>query len=267
MKERKRNTEKERESSRKYYEKLKLRRQTDPEFAAEFRRKKREQQQKRIAEIKADPVQIETYRAKRRECNNKFYNLNPEKIRINEIRRQNRKKAIENDSMSRTLINWYKRRHGLESIEAIREYQRNLHEKANELKRLFPGCNNWIERKNKEFKMQYGIEYNSIVQYMKRHGLDSIEDALEYRASRTNKGKLKKLCKSESNEIYLNRIPKTDKKQKNNNLATKFKDLEWDKCRRKIVNLELNITIDEIRIPKIEKIKNEFIQQYGAIPI
>lgn len=263
MKERKRNPEKEREYSKRNYEKLKIRLANDPEFAEEYRKKKCEQQQKRIAKIKSDPVKAEIFKAKQRERNNKFKCLNPEKIRINEIRRQHRKKAKQrNEQIEKTNSIKTKRfKNSLLTPEQRKEEYKQL-------------TNQWKTKKNTEFFEKYGFTYCAFCNAKDRYGFETIEEVINYRINNklSVKTGLENIKKCEIIEPIIRNITPIQVTTKRKSYSKRINTMQrkedaYRDLQLRIINLERVITIDEIRIPKINDLRNEFIQQYGAMPI
>lgn len=271
MAERKRNPEKEREHSKKAYEKIKLRLATDPEFAEEYKGKKREEQRRRMAKIKADPVKHKAYLAKQRELNNKYKNLNPEKIRINEIRRQHRKKA----------------KLTLKQIEAANKIRMKRFE------------NSFLtqEQKNQEYKNLrkklkadkdvqffdlYGFTYSAYCNQRRRLKLYTLEEVIQYRIKHNlavkeelkegnyeiPKPKPKPQPKSQPKKIIPVQVADEQKPTNKPMKIKQTKEQAFRNIQLRIIDLErvLSSQPQELKI-RVDYLRNQFVSQYGAMPI
>lgn len=158
----------------------------------------------------------------------------------------------ENYGISRQLLNWYKRNKGLNTAEEVAEYQNEKHyfntkytQKSIEKRpytKMSIECNKSLYEKNLNYKLKFGVTYSGIMTYKFRYKLATIEEALEHRR---------------------NNIRRIDKGL---NCCDEFND-DYSKMQCKIANLERLITDDSIRLPKIQELRNEYIEIYGKLPI
>lgn len=161
------------------------------------------------------------------------------------------KPKSENYGISRQLLNYYKRNRGLSTFEEVAEYQNEKHYfnknyKAKEISRSWSKLtvekNPSLYEKNMQYKLKYGVTYSGIISYKHRHGIATIEEAIEHRQNNTRRINKGLNCCDEFNADY-------------------------SKMQSKIANLERLITDDSIRLPKIKELKDEYISIYGKLPI
>lgn len=242
MKERKRNPEKERANSKKSYEKLKIRLANDPEFAEEYREKKRIIKRKQIERIKRDPVKYKELKERQKAANIKYYTSNNGKAKIcNKKRYEQLKEKLEDNP---------------ELKEKYLERQRNYYlQNQNKLKTN--------PDKLEEFKLKREL---SQIKYKLNHP-EKYKASYDKRNEEINKlrrvlNRMKTISIQDNKPIITERKPYPKRINPMQRKEDAYRDLQL-----RIINLERVITIDEIRIPKINDLRNEFIQQYGAMPI
>ena len=249
------------------YAKLKAKMELDPEFAEEFKRKRREQQRKRIAKIKADPIQKEIYLAQVRERNRKYHKLHPDKIRIYEMRRKHREKAklkLEQIEKAQQI-----KLKTLQNTLLSPEQKKAEHRRVNK---------EWKKKKNAEFLELYGFSYYAYTNAKDRHGLNTIEEVIEYRIENNLYVKQAIRDKTEpivimpkyKKKISITPIPVIDEdKPKNRPMKIKqTKEQAYRNIQLRIIDLErvLSSQPQELKI-RVDYLQNQFISQYGAMPI
>lgn len=258
------NPESYKEGMKKQWQIIKFKMQTDPEFAEKRKRQKADSQRRRIEKIKADPEQYAILLEKVSINNKKYRQGNPEKIRLNEARRQHRKKAQLNDNQ-------------IEATNAIRikRFKNSFltpEQRKEEHKQL---SKQWKANKNAEFLDKYGFTYYAYCNVKERLGFDSIEEVIDYRIE--NKLSVKpELIQSRIAEkfkpVFKKIVPvQVADEPKPTNKPMKIKQTKEQAYRNislRIIDLEriLSSQPQELRI-RVDYLRNQFVSQYGAMPI
>lgn len=230
---RKRYPERERERAKKQYEKLKIKLAADPEFAEEFRRKRREQQRNRKERIKSDPVKYQKFLEQEKEAN----------IKYGKKKWENKKNKMQSDPEYKAKVQMQKRKGEQKRMEKLKADPEKLAVFKEQ-------CRQAMER----FKVNSPEKYKA--SYTKRN---------------QEKSKLQRvLNRMKTIEIQDKKPSTIEPERKTHPKPTKpvqrkedaFRDYQLKKC-----NLERLITIPEIREEKLNYLQNQFVSQYGAMPI
>lgn len=261
------NPESYKEGMKKQWQIIKFRMQTDPEFAAKRKRQRADSQRKRYEKIKADPEQYAILLEKVSINNKKYRQSNPEKMRLNEARRQHRNKEklkleqLENAQQIKLKT--------LQNTLLSPEQKKAEHRRVNK---------EWKKKKNAEFLELYGFSYYAYTNAKDRHGLNTIEEVIEYRIENNLYVKQAIRDKTEpivimpkyKKKISITQIPVIDEDKPKNKLMQfkQSKEQAYRNIQLRIIDLEriLSSQPHELKI-RVDYLRNQFVSQYGAMPI
>lgn len=253
----------------------KERMQNDPKYKERIRAKQRRADSKKKAKKLNTPEKLEKHQQFKL---NQFKKSIMTQAELKALKRQHKLNSNANFEATYGIkYNNYwrwRKKCGLTNIQDVIEYRNNEiakkeanKQKSEERKKLISA----VRKKNDEFMAENGVSYSAYRYFVRKYG-GSIEDYKAFKAK--NEADLerqkeldKEIIVSNTREKVVSVNPKPIKISRPKIKLTEIetKESAWRTMQNKISNLNCVISIESIRNAKINDLKNNFYQQYGAI--